>query len=319
MTSPQTRQSWQAVDGLLLLDKPSGLTSNAALQRARRALQAARAGHTGTLDPLASGLLPLCFGQATRFAGYLLDADKGYRAQLRLGITTTTGDAEGAVLERRAVAVDVPKVTAVLACFLGDSVQTPPMHSALKVAGKPLYAYARAGETVKRAVRPVQIHRLELLALQDALLTIDVVCSKGTYIRVLAEDIGAALGCGAHLQALRRTSTSGWTLEQAVSLEQFEAASPAQRQAWLRPPAALLQHLPQLRLDAAAATALRQGKGLQRPDLSAAVYCASADDGALLGLVEVGSDGRLRARRLMSTAVSDDRHDSAPAGLSSED
>ncbi|MBU3694858.1 MAG: tRNA pseudouridine(55) synthase TruB, partial [Rhodocyclaceae bacterium] len=220
------RSRWRAVDGLLLLDKPSGITSNAALQRARRVLQAEKAGHTGTLDPLASGLLPLCFGQATKFARFLLDADKRYTATVAFGLTTTTGDSDGEPLERRPVAVDEPTLRTVLARFTGAIEQVPPMYSALKRDGRPLYDYARAGIEVERAARPVTLHAIDLLAFDGAQAVLDVSCSKGTYIRVLAEDIGAALGCGAHLAGLRRTATSGWRADEAVALAEFEALTP---------------------------------------------------------------------------------------------
>src|SRR5512137_1089082 len=187
------------INGVLLLDKPVGVTSNRALQTARRLLNARKAGHTGTLDPMASGLLPVMLGEATKFSADLLDADKSYRATVRLGVATTTGDAEGEVIERRAVAVAAGEVEDALARFTGDIEQVPPMHSALKRDGRPLYELARAGIEVERAARAVRIRSLRLIEQTDDTLVLDVECSKGTYVRVLAEDIGKALGCGAHL------------------------------------------------------------------------------------------------------------------------
>lgn len=205
------------VHGVLLLDKPIGWSSNDALIRAKRLLWAKKAGHTGTLDPLATGLLPLCFGEATKFSQDLLDADKTYETVVRLGIRTSTADAEGEVLSERPVSVTPEQLQAAIARFVGEIDQVPPMHSALKKDGKPLYEYARAGQTVERAARRVTIYAIDLLAtdLQSAepTITLRVSCSKGTYIRTLGEDIGEALGCGGHLVALRRTqvATSRWT------------------------------------------------------------------------------------------------------------
>src|SRR5512145_1232425 len=195
----------ERVDGVLLLDKPVGVTSNRALQTARRLLNARKAGHTGTLDPMASGLLPVMLGEATKFSADLLDADKSYRATVRLGVTTTTGDGEGEVIERRPVALAPGDVEAALQRLTGAIEQVPPMHSALKREGRPLYELARAGIEVERAPRPVRIDRLQVVERADDALVLDVDCSKGTYVRVLAEDLGRALGCGAHLAALRRT------------------------------------------------------------------------------------------------------------------
>ena len=239
----------RAVHGVLLLDKPLGLSSNDALQKAKRLLRAEKAGHTGTLDPLASGLLPLCFGAATKFSQIGLEADKSYRATLRLGITTTTADAEGEVLQRRAV-VDVDRVRLQAACarYTGEIEQVPPMHSALKRDGRPLYEYARAGLEVEREARRVTIYRIDIVAGQDDCWTFDVRCSKGTYIRTLAEDIGAALGCGAHLSALRRTGSGALTLELAITLEQLAAMSELERDATLMATDALVADWPMVRL-----------------------------------------------------------------------
>jgi tRNA pseudouridine55 synthase len=211
------------VDGVLLIDKPVGLSSNDALIKAKRVVNAKKAGHTGTLDPFATGLLPLCFGEATKFSQDLLEADKTYDAVVHLGITTTTGDTEGEAVETRPVNVTAEQIEAALAKFRGPILQIPPMYSALKRDGKALYEYAREGITLEREARPVTIHKLEMLAYDAPMLTIRVTCSKGTYVRVLGEDIGAELGCGAHLNALRRIQAGSLTVEGMVTLEQLQA------------------------------------------------------------------------------------------------
>jgi tRNA pseudouridine55 synthase len=211
------------VDGVLLIDKPVGLSSNDALTKVKRIVNAKKAGHTGTLDPFATGLLPLCFGEATKFSQDLLEADKTYLATVHLGITTTTGDTEGEVLETRDVDVSTGQVEAALARFRGPILQVPPMYSALKRDGKALYEYAREGVTLEREARPVTIHELELVAIAAPFLTIRVKCSKGTYVRVLGEDIGALLGCGAHLSALRRVQVGDLGTANMVTLEELQA------------------------------------------------------------------------------------------------
>ena len=234
--------------GVLLLDKPLGLSSNDALQKAKRLFRAEKAGHTGTLDPLATGLLPLCFGAATKFSQVSLDADKRYTATLKLGVTTTTGDAEGDVQKRCDVNVTRAEVESACAQFTGAIEQVPPMHSALKRDGKPLYEYARAGIEVERNARAVTIRRIDIIDGDHDVWTIDVRCSKGTYIRTLAEDIGQALGCGAHLSALRRTGSGALTLDRAHTLEQLAAMTEAERDAQLMDADALLVDWPVIRL-----------------------------------------------------------------------
>jgi len=236
------------VHGVLLLDKPLGLSSNDALQQAKRLYRAEKAGHTGTLDPLATGLLPIAFGAATKFSQLGLDADKRYLATLELGVTTTTGDAEGEVLRRRDVAVTCEQVAAACAAFVGTIEQLPPMHSALKHQGRALYDYARAGVEVERTPRRVTIRRLGVVALDAPRLVVDVVCSKGTYVRTLAEDLGEALGCGAHLAALRRTASGALDVAQAHTLDALAALDEAGRDALLRPADALLDGTPQVQL-----------------------------------------------------------------------
>ena len=244
-TTPRARVARRPVHGVLLLDKPLGLSSNQALQRAKWLLRAEKAGHTGTLDPLATGVLPLCFGAATKFSGLHLDADKTYEATLQLGVTTTTGDAEGEVIERRAVPAITPEqLEAVRQRFLGRITQVPPMHSALKKDGKALYEYARAGIEVERAPREVAIHALNLALAQvdqaQAAIKIEVTCSKGTYIRTLGEDIGQALGCGGHLTRLRRTATGPFVAAQCTTLPALEALDDHERLNLLQPAEALL-------------------------------------------------------------------------------
>ncbi len=243
--TPRARVQRRPVHGVLLLDKPLGLSSNQALQKAKWLLRAEKAGHTGTLDPLATGVLPLCFGAATKFSGLHLDADKTYEATLQLGVTTDTGDAEGEVIERRAVPAITPEqLEAVRQRFLGRITQVPPMHSALKKDGKALYEYARAGIEVERAPREVEIHALNLALAQvdqaQAAIKIEVTCSKGTYIRTLGEDIGQALGCGGHLTRLRRTATGPFVAAQCTTLPALEALDDHERLNLLQPAEALL-------------------------------------------------------------------------------
>jgi tRNA pseudouridine55 synthase len=286
------------VDGVLLLDKPQGLSSNTALQIARRLLNAEKAGHTGTLDPMATGLLPLCFGEATKFSSELLDADKAYEATLKLGVTTTTADAEGEVLQTRPVVVTQVMLDAALAKFTGPISQVPPMYSALKRDGKPLYEYARAGVELEREARNVVIHKIELLAWQGDEVRIAVDCSKGTYIRTLAEDIGECLGCGAHLTALRRTRIATITLDGAVTLQQLENA--ADRDALLAATESLLDDLPAAHLDAAASDRLLHGQPVSLAGASAPRYRTYAADGRFIGLCQLDAQGRLAPKRLVA-------------------
>ncbi|MDO9093475.1 MAG: tRNA pseudouridine(55) synthase TruB [Rubrivivax sp.] len=242
------RQPRRVLHGVLLLDKPLGWTSNDALQKAKGILRAEKGGHTGTLDPLATGLLPLCFGAATKFSQASLDADKRYTATLHLGQRTNTGDREGEVIEERPVHTDLAAIEAACTGFTGAIDQVPPMHSALKHEGKALYEYARAGVEVERPARQVTIHSIDILSWQGTELVLDVHCSKGTYIRTLAEDIGAALGCGAHLSALRRTGSGALRVQDSVSLEALQALSEAERDALLQPPDVLLAGWPAVHL-----------------------------------------------------------------------
>ena len=287
------------VHGVLLLDKPVGLSSNHALQRAKREFSAEKAGHTGTLDPLASGLLPICFGAATKFSQASLDADKRYTATLGLGRTTTTGDLEGTTVEERPVQIDRGAIDAVLPRFVGALEQLPPMHSALKHQGRALYEYAREGVQVERAARRIAIHAIDVLSYAGVTLVLDVRCSKGTYIRTLAEDIGAALGCGAHLAALRRTGSGGLRVEDAITLDALAVLSDAERDAHLRPPDALLADWPAWRLSAEEAARFLTGlrRRVDAPDAPRVrVY---GPDARVLGAAHITA-GELIPDRLLS-------------------
>lgn len=285
------------VDGVLLLDKPAGLSSNAALQRAKRLLAAEKAGHTGTLDPLATGLLPIAFGEATKFAQSLLDAPKAYEAVVRFGAETATGDAEGAVVRTMPVPADLAAVEAALPRFLGRQRQTPPRHAALKHRGRAYYDWARAGIEIPRPPREVEILALDVLAWRAPDLTLAVACSKGTYVRVLAEDLGVAAGSCAHLAALRRTATGGFRLADAVTLERLESMAPAERAACLLPVDTLVQGMPRVDLPEGDAARFRHGVAVPAPGVPpgrSAVYAA----GALLGLADV-DEGVARPARLV--------------------
>jgi tRNA pseudouridine55 synthase len=301
MNAPRTRVQRRPVHGVLLLDKPLGLSSNDALQKAKWLLRAEKAGHTGTLDPMATGLLPLCFGAATKFSQLHLEADKTYEAVARLGVTTTTGDAEGEVVERRPVpALDAAMLAEVRARFLGAIEQVPPMHSALKKDGKALYEYARAGEDVARDARTVTIHSLELsLAAADS-LRIRTQVSKGTSIRTLGEDIGRALGCGAHLQSLRRLATGPFGLVDSVTLDALAAMDEAERLACLLPVDALLAGHTHVTLGPEDAGRFLSGLRRRGPWPDAAqVSVYGEDPAALLGTAHVKA-GELIPGRLLS-------------------
>jgi tRNA pseudouridine55 synthase len=294
-----TNAPFEAVDGVLLLDKPVGASSNAALQRARRLLNARKAGHTGTLDPLAEGLLALTFGEATKFSGDLLDADKCYEARLALGTVTATGDAEGQVVERRPVDVRRDAFEAALARFTGTVLQVPPMHSALKRDGQPLYRLARQGIEVERRARPVAVRRLWTIAWDALTPTIGVECGKGLYVRTLAEDIGAALGCGAHLDALRRTRIGPFDVSSSIGLDRLEALPIEARRRQLLPIDALLQSLPRVDLDRQASEELAHGRQVAWGAGSAQRARVYGPQGRLLGVATV-DHGVLVARRLLS-------------------
>jgi tRNA pseudouridine55 synthase len=298
----QFKRTWQRVDGVLLLDKPLGLTSNDALQKARRLFSAAKGGHTGTLDPAATGLLPLCFGEATKFSADLLDADKTYEAVVKLGVTTDSGDAEGQVVATAPVAVDEADIMRALPQFTGAIEQIPPMHSALKRNGRPLYELARKGIEVERAPRAVTIHALELLSFAGDTLSLRVRCSKGTYIRVLAADLGQVLGCGAHLIGLRRTAVGDLDLHGAVTLAELEALAEAARGGRLQPVDALLKSLPIVNVEGEAAERFSHGNPVELPAGLKGKNRVYAD-GRLIGVGEAAEDGRLWPKRLVQLAA----------------
>lgn len=292
------------IDGVLLLDKPAGMTSNSALQKVRRLFNAAKAGHTGTLDPMATGLLPLCFGEATKFAAELLTADKRYAATVRLGVRTDTADAGGRILETLPVTVTREQVAAVLARFRGNILQVPPMHSALKRDGRPLYEYARQGIELERTPRAVTIYSLDLRSFDGDRIDFEVACSKGTYVRTLAQDIGEALGCGGHLTALRRTRIGNLRLKEAYTLEALGAMTPQAREALLQPVDALLTTLPRIDLDADATQRFAHGQTVPAAQGAVAgqlrVY---ADDGRFLGLGHATPDGHVAPARLVVAPI----------------
>lgn len=290
------------LDAALLLDKPVGLSSNAALQVAKRLFRAAKAGHAGTLDPLASGLLLVLFGDATKFATSQLEADKTYLASVRLGVTTSTGDAEGEVTGGRPAAITPAQAEAVLAGLRGAITQVPPMYSALKFGGRPLYALAREGVEVERSPREVVIHELELIALEADLLDLRVRCSKGTYVRTLAEDIGAALGTGAHLAALRRIAAGRLRVEDATGLEALEKLGEAERDARLLPLDALVGDWPRLDCGAEAEARLRNGQTISVPHAPEGECVAYGPDG-LIGLALGDGAGRVRPLRLTAPSA----------------
>ena len=321
MHAPRTRVQRRPVHGLLLLDKPLGLSSNQALQKAKWLLRAEKAGHTGTLDPLATGVLPLCFGAATKFSQLHLDADKTYQTDVRLGVRTSTADAEGEVLQTRPVQCTIGQVVETLNRFTGPISQVPPMHSALKKDGKALYEYARQGQTVERQARDVVIHELELLASQldgpAPFLRLRVRCSKGTYIRTLGEDIGSALGCGAHLSALRRLQTGPFDVAQCTSLERLEAMEPDARRATLEPVDHLLPGHAAVTLDDD--NSGRFLSGMRRrghwPD-AAQVAVYAREPKALLGTAHVRA-GELIPGRLLSPLEIQQILESVPAASAS--
>ena len=311
--SPQAgaaRRRWRTVDGIVLLNKPAGLTSNHALQRVRRALRAEKAGHAGTLDPLATGMLPLCFGQATKACGSLLGQRKAYRATVRLGVATDTGDSEGRVIDERPVPAFGPEQLAqVLDGLRGERLQVPPMYSALKRDGQPLYEIARRGGHVEREPRPIVIDALDLVAHDAATIEFEVTCSKGTYVRVLAEEIAAGLGTVGHLTSLRRLWVEPFAAGGEVTLAEIEAWAadgdperlddPTRRPAWLRPVDCAFPGLPEVRLDDGQSLHLRQGRDLPAPATAGGPLLRAYDTaGQFLGLVVIGPDGRLRVQRL---------------------
>lgn len=304
------RRRGRPVNGILVLDKPMGESSNRALQNVKRLYDAAKAGHTGSLDPLATGVLPLCFGEATKFSQYLLDADKGYDSTFTLGRTTATADAEGETLSvSDASGVTEAAVEEAMSGLRGAIEQMPPMYSALKQNGQPLYKLARQGIEVERKPRPVEIKNFELRALRggaEAEVDVAIVCSKGTYVRTLAEDLGKALGCGAHVSALRRTRSGPFTLADSVTMETLSALKEneqlAQMDQLLQPADAPLGNLPLVTLSESGGFYLRQGQPVLVPNAPCSgMVRVALQDGEFLGVGEILDDGRVAPRRLVVT------------------
>ncbi|HKO89321.1 MAG TPA: tRNA pseudouridine(55) synthase TruB [Burkholderiales bacterium] len=287
------------IDGVLLLDKPLGLSSNTALQRVKRLFNAEKAGHSGTLDPLATGLLPILLGEATKFGAFLLDSDKTYLAEVHFGIRTDTGDAEGEVISEVEASFRAEQLAVAMHAFRGPIRQVPPMYSALKRDGKALYEYARAGETVERLPRDVTIHAFDLIRFEAPLAEFRVRCSKGTYIRTLAEDLGIALGCGAHLKALRREAAGRFELKRAVTLATLEVSGESERDAHLLSLEALLDDLPALNLDSEQTRRFCQGQVLQGPWPQGERVRIIGDGGRFLGVGKVDVAARLHPSRLL--------------------
>jgi len=304
MGRQRQRQRGRNVQGILLLDKPMGITSNAALQQVKRLFHARKAGHTGSLDPLANGLLPICLGSATKISAFLLDADKHYRVRIQLGVTTTTADAEGEVLETRSTeGISEQDIQGVLGRFSGEIQQLPPMYSALKHKGERLYKLARQGIEVEREPRPVTIHALQFVAAELPEFELDVHCSKGTYVRTLAEDIGEALGCGAHVVALRRTGVGPFDTEGWVDMETLEAKAEEGFDALdrlLLPIDSAIGHWPEVRLTADTAYYLRMGQPVIVPRAPTEGWVRLYEgEGVFIGVGEIQDDGRVAPRRLI--------------------
>ncbi len=301
----------RAVNGILLLDKPLGISSNQALQIVRRAFAAAKGGHTGNLDVAASGLLPLCFGEATKVCGFLLASDKRYHAVVKLGQTSTTGDSEGEITATGGcLPQELATIEQALNLLRGPIQQIPPMYSALKHAGRPLYKLARQGIEIERKARPVQIYQLDLVEHNKDTLALDIRCSKGTYIRSLAISLGEILGCGAHLAALRRLQAGPFEITQAHSLEIFQAAryTPAEYTELLIPMDVALANLPQITLTAGAAQRFRQGQAVECPDFPGPTCEVPSriyhEAGPFLGMGSVDATGRLHPKRLVKQSES---------------
>jgi len=314
------RKKGRAVSGIFLLDKPLLLSSNHALQRVKRAFDAQKAGHTGSLDPLATGMLPICLGEATKFSQYMLDADKTYRTTAKLGIRTGSGDVDSEVIAERPVpALDREMVEAALQTFFGDTMQVPSMYSALKKDGQPLYKLARQGIEVERKARPIHIYDIKLLDIRDDELDIELTCSKGTYVRNLVDDLGELLGCGAHVVTLRRLSVSGFDEAAMMTLEELQAMAAGSSDgagesaqvfetldALLQPAWEAVKELPKVELNDLAASSLKLGQSVFVPNITVAgkvvLFNKDADTAnEFVGIGEVMDDGRIAPSRLVST------------------
>jgi len=299
----QKKSLKREIDGVFLLNKPLGFSSNQALKKIQWLFNAKKAGHTGTLDPMASGLLPICIGEATKFSNRLLEANKTYIATVQLGLTTTTGDQEGEVVSQKEVVLKPNQLQETLQKFTGDITQIPPMFSALKFEGKPLYEYARQGIEIERKPRPVTIYDIKLNKIEESIVILEVICSKGTYIRTLAEDIGHALGCGAHLKGLERTQTGNFQLPDALTIEALEAMSMASREKTLLPVDALLEGLSSIELTVTETEAIKKGQDIDfisENDNELRLYGAS---GQFLGVGQPDLQGRLFPKRLIANIL----------------
>ncbi len=296
----QKKSLKREIDGVFLLDKPLGFSSNQALKKIQWLFNAKKAGHTGTLDPMATGLLPICLGEATKFSHRLLDAHKSYIATIQLGITTSTGDQEGEVISEKKVVVNEAQLKDTLKKFMGDMTQIPPMYSALKFEGKPLYEYAREGIEIERKSRQIKIFDIKLINIEKSIITIEVLCSKGTYIRTLAEDIGQTMGCGAYLKALERTQTGNFQLSEALSIEALEAMPMASREKALMPIDVLLEELSSIKLNMAELDAIKKGQSIDfnsKNDKEVRLYSPS---GQFVGVGQPDLKGRLFPKRLIA-------------------
>ena len=296
----QKKSLKREIDGVFLLDKPLGFSSNQALKKIQWLFNAKKAGHTGTLDPMATGLLPICLGEATKFSHRLLDAHKSYIATIQLGITTSTGDQEGEVISEKEVVLNEAQLKDTLKKFIGDTTQIPPMYSALKFEGRPLYEYAREGIEIERKSRQIKIFDIKLINIEKSIITIEVLCSKGTYIRTLAEDIGQTMGCGAYLKALERTQTGNFQLSEALSIEALEAMPMASREKALMPIDVLLEELLSIKLNMAELDAIKKGQSIDfmsKNDKEVRLYSPS---GQFVGVGQPDLKGRLFPKRLIA-------------------
>ncbi|GAA5186193.1 tRNA pseudouridine(55) synthase TruB [Ferrimonas gelatinilytica] len=306
------RNRGRLIDGVLLLDKPQGISSNDALQKVKRVYNAAKAGHTGALDPLATGMLPICLGEATKFSQFLLDADKRYTVVAKLGVRTTTSDADGEVVSERPVAVTLEQLNEALEGFRGTTMQVPSMYSALKYQGQPLYKYAREGIEVPREARPITVHELVLNRFEGDEVELDVHCSKGTYIRTIVDDLGEVLGCGAHVIVLRRTQVAGYPYERMVKLEQIEnllqQALDQERQPkelldpLLLPMDTAVATLPEVNMTEVVASYLMQGQPVQvhGAPTEGSVRLTVGSERVFVGLGQIDDDGLVAPKRLIN-------------------
>lgn len=292
------------MNGIFLLDKPQGFSSNHALQKVKRLFQAKKAGHTGSLDPLATGLLPICFGEATKFSQYLLDSDKKYDVVMQLGIRTATSDSEGEIISTRPVEnISIEKINTIFDSFLGETQQIPSMFSALKHNGKPLYDYARRGITIDRPSRPIIIYALEVLSFENNQIRFTVHCSKGTYVRTIVDDVGEILGCGAHVIQLRRLSVGPYEESQMLTIEECEYLLKENKfpfEKYILPVDTSVKHFPEIFVSSAFAFALKQGKNILIPDAPVGFLRLKNIEGEFLGVGEGTSDGKIEPRRLVA-------------------